>query len=341
MNCPDENLLADVLAGAGGAGALASVTSHMESCAACRELIAELARTAPSRVFPAEIAAGTPLHVDALHEGVIIDRFVLQRRLGAGGMGIVWSASQPDGEHVALKFLRGDDAEHRRRLVREARIARAIEHPNVVAVREVLEVSDLTGPVLVMDLVRGEPLEHRLSRPPPLSLGETAWLLEPVLRGVLAAHAQAVVHRDLKPRNILVDWSVPRAYVLDFGVAKILFAKDGESARITRSGTVVGTPQYMAPEQLFGEANVDHRADIWSLGTILYRCLAGVPPIVATSFGEVFKAITIGTIPPLRAVAPSLPEPLISLVDWMLVRDREERLGDLGYAADVLATFRS
>ena len=341
MICPDENMLSDYLAGS--AEDIEKITAHMESCATCRELIAELARTAPPRALPPAAANDEPLHVDALYAGVsIAGRFVLTRQLGAGGMGVVWAASETGGSEVALKFLRIEDAEHRRRLLREARIARALVHPSVVRVSEVLDSMELSGPVLVMDLVRGEPLEVRLSRAPLLTLGETAALLEPVIRGVVAAHALGIVHRDLKPRNILVEWNArpsPRAFVLDFGVAKILFAGEGESARITRSGIVVGTPQYMAPEQLFGEREVDHRADVWSMGTILYRCLAGAPPIVASSFGEVFKAITIGRIAPLREIAPSLPDRILSLVDSMLVCDRAHRLDNLAPVADVLAAF--
>ena len=343
MICPDENALADYLAGNASLADIDEVTVHMEACVACRELITELARTAPARTLPPDLPPDEPMHVDALYAGVALDgRFVLKRWLGAGGMGVVWAASDANGNDVALKVLRIADPEHRQRLLREARIARALVHASVVRVREVLETRQLSGPVLVMDLVRGEPLEERLSRAPRLTLRETAALLEPVVRGVTVAHAQGIVHRDLKPRNILVDWSAspdPRAYVLDFGVAKILFAGDGESARITRSGTVIGTPQYMAPEQLFGEKELDHRADVWSLGTILYRCLAGVPTIAASSFGEVFKAITVGRITPLREVAPSLPESVLSLVDSMLVRDRAHRLDDLAIAGDVLARF--
>ena len=345
MICPDENLLSDYLAGS--VDDLASITAHMESCAACRDLIAELARTAPPRARASEPAAeeavDEPIHVEALYAGIsIAGRFVLTRHLGAGGMGIVWSASRADGTEVALKFLRIEDPEHRRRLVREARIARAVVHPSIVRVHEVLEASRLTSPVLVMDLIAGAPLERRLARAPLLTLRETAVVLEPVVRGVLAAHAQGVVHRDLNPRNILVDWDAtpaPRAYVLDFGLAKILFAGEGESARITRSGLVVGTPQYMAPEQLFGEPEVDHRADVWSMGSILYCCLAGVPPIAVRSFGEVFKRISTGRIAPLREVAPTLPEPILSLVDAMLVHDPADRLDDLAPVADMLARF--
>ncbi len=344
MICPDENLLADYLAGNATAEDREAVRSHMEVCVACLQLIAELARTAPARTFsPDDGPWEEPLHVDALHAGVsILRRFVLTHRLGAGGMGVVWSASEPNGHHVALKFLRSEDSEHQRRLLREARIARAIVHPSVVRVREVLSSPQLSGPVLVMDLVHGQPLEERLCRAPLLDVRETAALLEPVVRGVLAAHAKGIVHRDLTPRNILVEWDArpsPRAYVLDFGVAKILEAAEGESARITRSGLVVGTPQYMAPEQLFGERAVDHRADVWSMGAILYRCLAGVAPIAASSFGEVFKAITIGRIAPLREAAPSLPESVLSMVDSMLVRDRAQRLNDLGPVADTLAAL--
>lgn len=341
VRCPDENTLSSYLVGEATAKDIHVVRAHIDECVECRQLVAEFMREAPLRAPPRDAEERVVLHVEALYPGIEIgDQFVLVECLGSGGMGVVWAARTYGGREVALKFLRTEDAEHRRRLLREARIARSVTHPHLVGIREVLDSPQLSGPVLVMDRVHGRPLEERLATGAPLTLSETATLLAPVVQGVAHAHAQGIVHRDLKPSNILVEWNAspfPRAHVLDFGVAKILFAGEGESARITRSGAVLGTPQYMAPEQLFGEGEIDRRADVWSVGAILYQCLAGVAPISVRTFGEVFKVMTIGKIQALRELMPGLPETVLLLIDTMLVRDRQKRLNNLEPVATLLA----
>src|SRR5439155_19831733 len=165
-------------------------------------------------------------------------------------------------------------------LVREARAATVIQHPNILGVEDIVDIGG--APMLVMDLLEGESLGDCLSRRRQLPLPEIADIMLKVVSAISAAHAAGIVHRDLKPDNIFLvtrsdgTWDVK---VLDFGLAK-LTATEGDAATsggggLTRSGDIVGTPQYMAPEQAFGERDIDHRVDIWALGVILFECLTG------------------------------------------------------------------
>jgi serine/threonine-protein kinase len=274
---------------------------------------------------------------------VIAGRFRLERPLGEGGMGIVWEAAHlVTRKPVALKFVkRGrDEAVTRQRFLREARAACAVRHASVVQVHDVLELEGGL-PVMVMDLLHGETLAARLEREKKLSLEETARTLLPVCSALGCAHNLGIVHRDLKPENVFLatepDGS-SSVKVLDFGIAK-LTAVEGEAARTseTMTGGILGTPYYMAPEQIFGEKDIDHRADIWALGVIVYECLAGVRPTRADNVGQVLKLVMSDRIEPIETVAPELPPPVASLIGRMLSRDRDARPANMHVVIDVLA----
>ncbi len=228
-------------------------------------------------------------------------------------MSVVWAGTHvTTGREVALKLLKADAAKDeptRRRMLREARAASAVRHPNVVEIQEVLELED-GSPVLVMDLLRGESLRERLIRRAPLSVQETATLLLPVVAAVGTAHAAGIVHRDLKPENIFLaqEGGHTVVKVLDFGIAKVSAASNAHSQvnALTHTGTMLGTPYYMAPEQIVGEG-IDHRADIWSLGVIVYECLIGVRPTEADNIGKILKRVLTNEIEPLSQKAPDLP----------------------------------
>lgn len=277
---------------------------------------------------------------------VVADRYRLDRRIGQGGMGSVWAASHMVTRRaVALKFLRRSEEseESRRRFLREARAASAVSHPNVVEVLDFLEVSE-GSPVLVLELLEGESLTGRLARVGKLSVAQTAEIMSAVVSAVGAAHAEGIIHRDLKPDNIFLQrerggGSVVK--VLDFGIAKVTMLDDDtrKDAGLTHTGAILGTPVYMSPEQVFAEADLDHRADIWALGIILYRCLSGIVPTEAPSVGQVYKIIVAGSIAPLREVAPHVPPELAALIDGMLSRDRSARPSDLRPVLQVLQRF--
>ncbi len=279
----------------------------------------------------------------------IAERYQLERLLGEGGMGQVWAATHLiTRKRVALKFLKASGRTREtmvRRFMREARAVSAVNHPNVVAVHDLLELEDGT-PVMVMDLLRGVSLAARLAQVKRLELGELSTILVPVISAVGTAHAAGIVHRDLKPDNIMLHTGPDgriEPKVLDFGIAK-LSATEGEAAataHLTNTGAVLGTPYYMAPEQVFGEKDIDQRADVWAMGVIIYECLAGVRPVQGDNFGQLFKAIATGRIAPLESVAPHVPVEITELVARMVERDRARRCADLREAYTVLSRYGS
>jgi serine/threonine protein kinase len=261
-------------------------------------------------------------------------------------MGVVWAAQEIEtGAPRALKFLRSgadgpEDPDAVKRFLREARAAAAVRHPHVVAIHEVLQLPD-GRPVMVMALLTGESLRQRLIREGGMSLEKAASILLPVASAVGAAHQQGIVHRDLKPDNIFLGAGASAVTVLDFGIAKVtrLDSSVTQSVGLTGTGEVMGTPNYMAPEQVFGERDVDHRCDVWALGVIMYECLTGILPTRAANIGQVFKLIVAGGIKPLDSVLPDAARPIVELVHRMLARRRELRPFDLNEVASLLGRY--
>jgi serine/threonine-protein kinase len=262
---------------------------------------------------------------------VVAGRYRLERPLGQGGMGEVWAASHLiTRKHVALKALKAEKAarpELVRRFFREARAATAVGHPNVVAVHDVFSFEG--GPVMVMELLEGESLGEKLRRQGTLSPAELAAVLVPVVSAVGTAHARGIVHRDLKPENIFLargegESCTPK--VLDFGIAKLAEEElSSDAADLTRTGSMVGTPFYMAPEQAAGERDFDHRCDVWALGVIGFEALVGRRPFGGDNFGQIFKRIITEEPASLRQLLPDLPRNLADLIDDMLVKERTAR----------------
>jgi tRNA A-37 threonylcarbamoyl transferase component Bud32 len=279
---------------------------------------------------------------------VLAKRYRLDERLGQGGMGEVWAATHlVTRRRIAIKFLLWSVAsspEMRHRFVREARAACAVEHPNVVQVFDVVELEDGT-PVIVMELLSGETLRARLDRSVRLSLEETCSLLVPAVAAVATAHELGVVHRDLKPENIFLASEGSRGEtvkVLDFGIAKVvgIEGEPAEAEPITSTGSTIGTPSYMAPEQTLGEKDVDHRADVWALGVVLYECLAGVRPLRGSTVGQVVMSLATDGVRPLAEVAPDVPEEARALIMRMLERERGARPQNLWQVHELLSGFR-
>ncbi len=250
-------------------------------------------------------------------------------------MGEVWAARELEtGEPRAVKFLKGSSSsdERRRRFLREARAAMTLRHPNVVTIHG---VEDGEQPFMVMDLLAGETMRAHLERNPRLSLRAALTLMMPVIAAVGAAHAHAIVHRDLKPENVFLspreDGAV-EVRVLDFGVAK--FAASLSTPALTESGDRLGTPRYMSPEQARGARGVDHRADLWSIGLMLYEMLSGRHPIAGDSVQAIFRAITFDPIAPLEV---DVPADVREVVMKMLSRDPAQRPRDLREVVAVLA----
>jgi serine/threonine-protein kinase len=274
------------------------------------------------------------MHKELRAGAVIASQYVLERELGTGGMGVVWAAEKvSDRTKVALKFLRTDRPRSEsvcQRFLQEARAARRINHAGVVQIHDVVE--DGTGlPVLVMDLLVGETLASRLEREGPMTAEDAIELLLPAADAVAAAHDQRIIHRDLKPENLFLctrEGQAPEVRVLDFGIAKVM-RDDPDGARsgvMTSTGVVLGTPFYMAPEQLFSEGQIDERSDVWAFGVILYECIAGRRPFVGPSVGQVLRLIALDEYTPLSHAAANDPPPAVcDLVQRMLARDRTLR----------------
>ncbi len=261
-----------------------------------------------------------------------IGRYVVEHQLGVGGMGAVYLArEQATGDEVALKLMHGDAAQvadARKRFLREAKATMALHHDNIVRILDTLEHAG--APVIVMELLRGAPLSRAIEAKGKLGPAEAARVFVRVVSAVGNAHALGLVHRDLKPDNVLVLEGPPWVKVLDFGIAKIRkgYALE-ESSALTRTGMLVGTPYYMSPEQVFGDKSIDHRADIWSLGLMLYESLTGILPTRAATLHEVFSRLVTNSIPRLDEVEPSVPPDIATLVARMLARERSARPMDL------------
>jgi serine/threonine-protein kinase len=271
---------------------------------------------------------------------MVSGRYRLDRLLGEGGFALVWAATHVVTERrVALKFLKGvhaSDAQLRQRFLREARTASALSHANVIVIHDVFE--DEHGPVMVMDLLEGISLGQRLKRDRVLDLPTVAAVALAIISALESARAQRVVHRDLKPDNVFLVDAPPHAdrapfevKVLDFGIAKIM-AREGDDADaganpgLTHSGVLLGTPYYMSPEQIVGDRQIDHRSDVWSLGVILYECLAGVRPTEAETVGLVIRKIIVNeSIAPLRTHRPDLPADVCRIVERALSFERGAR----------------
>lgn len=252
----------------------------------------------------------------------------------------MWSARREGGERVALKFLQlGAGSFDARRLVREAQVLRDLQHPHIIEFQEVL--LDPAGyPVLVMELLQGEPLSGVLRRG-ALSLREVSAVLQPIAEALHFVHLKGLVHRDLKPSNLFLARGPGgvRPVLLDFGLVKLLGAlgtNQQMASILTRSGDLLGTPHYMAPEQLAGERSIDHHADIWSFGVILYECLAGRRPFQGETLGQLMKEILLGGVTPLRQLDLGLPPGLVALVDCMLQIRPGERPESMVLAREML-----
>lgn len=248
-------------------------------------------------------------------------QYEVERELGRGGMGAVLLARDVAlDRQVAIKVLPPDLAAHdtlRERFLRETRLAAGFNHPNIVSVHAVEQVDGLL--CLVMEYVDGETLTQRVRRGGPLSPAEAVRLLEETGWALAYAHSRGVIHRDVKPDNILIERATGRALITDFGIARST-AADG----LTRVGEVIGTPQFMSPEQAAGE-ELDGRSDLYSLGVVGFFALSGKLPFQAPT-AQALLGMHLTLAPPsLTSVRPELPSALGTVIDRCLAKDPEDR----------------
>ena len=275
-------------------------------------------------IRPGRLQAMTTARPDS-RLGTDLGPYRIERVLGRGGMGVVYLAEQQElGRKVALKLLPDElahDADFRARFERESRLAAAIDHPNVIPLYEAGEVDGVL--FLAMRYVDGTDLASRLHEG-PLPNATAIELLAQVAGALDAAHAKGLVHRDVKPGNVLLDRTGsderPHAYLTDFGLTK----QAGSETGLTRAGAFLGTPAYMAPEQVDG-TEVDGRADQYALGAMAFECLTGRVPFVRDKEVAVALAHLKDPVPSAVALQPALPTPVDVVLAKVMAKDREAR----------------
>ena len=250
---------------------------------------------------------------------------------GQGGMGVVLKGYDPSlGRFVAIKVLKPAMASNgmaRKRFLRAAKMAAAVSHDHVITIHAVDQVENM--PILVMEYVVGVSLGERIERTGPLELDEILRIASQTAAGLAAAHAQGQVHRDIKPANILLENGVERVKITDFGLARI-----ADDVRITQTGFVAGTPEYMSPEHPSGKA--DHRSDLFSLGSVMYAMCTGRSPFRAATIVDAIRRVCDDTPRPVREVNRDIPDWLAAIIDRLLAKNPDERFQSAEEVAKLL-----
>jgi formylglycine-generating enzyme required for sulfatase activity len=370
FSCPEAAQLKDLLDGKVSADLQGRLTSHLDLCERCQKILEGLADDAeswsatarhlsdqPSPPEPAlqqvvdKLRVGdrpTETQAESIEESDYslsflrapeapgyrgrLGNYDVIEVLGAGGMGIVLRAFDPALHRiVAIKVLAphlATSANARRRFNREALAAAAVGHDHVVTIHAVEEAEGL--PFLVMQYIRGVSLQDRLDRSGPLELEQILRIGTQIASGLAAAHAQGLIHRDIKPGNILLENGVERVKITDFGLARAV-----NDAGLTQSGVVSGTPQYMAPEQARGES-LDTRADLFSLGSVLYAMCTGRPPFEAATIMGVLRQVSDETPRPIRETHPEVPPWLANLIAKLQAKAPKDRFQSAAEVARLL-----
>jgi eukaryotic-like serine/threonine-protein kinase len=258
---------------------------------------------------------------DALAEA-LAGRYVIEHELGHGGMASVYQARAPGrAEPVAIKVMNPNlaDALDSKRFIREMGVAASLDHPLIVPLID----SGHAGALLfyVMPFVSGESLYDRLQRERRLPVPDAVGIARDVATALAYAHERGVMHRDVKPENILL--ARDRALIADFGLARAIGAAD--YTKLTATGVIVGTLYYMSPEQLREEPDLDQRTDVYSLGCMLYEMLSGEPPYTGRTLTEIASRILRGPIPSVRRLRPEVPAPVDQAIGRALAKARADR----------------
>jgi serine/threonine protein kinase len=279
-------------------------------------------------------------------EGFFLNEYKILERLGKGRMAGVYKAQHQLGQIVAIKVLppsKALDANLLGRFQREARLALRLKHPNIVRTFQTGTADGLH--YIVMEYLEGETLEEVLTRRGKLPPGEAVRLVYQALQGLQHIHAQGLVHRDLKPANMMLVGSTPDSTLratlklLDIGLGRTLFDETAGEENLTSEGVLLGTPDYMSPEQAHDPRTIDIRADIYSLGCVLYHLLAGQPPFPDTNIISQMIRHATEAPKPLKAFNPAVPDGLQQIVNWMMAKDAAQRYPTPERAAQALQVF--
>ncbi len=295
----------------------------------------------PAETGEASAAASSQMSLDFLTPSSLsqslgkLGEYDILGVIGSGGMGIVLRAQDAAlNRIVAIKVLRPELAAHgasRQRFLREAQKAAAITHDHVVTIHAVGEANGL--PYIVMEYIVGVSLEERIRRTGPLKVEEILRIGMQSASGLAAAHAQGIVHRDVKPSNILLENGIERVKIADFGLARA-----ADDAQITQAGVVAGTPEFMSPEQA-RDQKVDYRSDLFSLGSVLYAMCTGRSPFRASSIAAAIHRVCEDTPRPIGDVNRDIPEWLIAIIDRLLAKKPDDRFESATHVAELLGNY--
>ncbi|MDB5220287.1 MAG: Protein kinase, partial [Myxococcaceae bacterium] len=279
---------------------------------------------------------------------IIAGKYRIDAAIGDGGMASVFAAySSALGSHVAIKLLKPElamDLNLVGRFVREGRIAARIDSPHVARIHEFGICHTNCVPFIAFELLHGDDLEKVLAAHGPMPVSLAVDYVMQALVGVAAAHSHGIAHRDLKPANLFrvqTPGQPPLIKVLDFGVAKALRGLELDRGPQTSTSALMGTPPYMAPEQLRSSKRIDARADIWSLGVVLYELLTAAHPFDGATFGALLAAIMKGSPVPIERHRADLPPPLVAVILKCLQKERDQRFQSVKELATALAPFGS
>ena len=263
-------------------------------------------------------------------------RYQVEREIGKGGNARIYLAHDPGGHRVALKVLHPEllVSVAADRFLREIRLSSQLEHPHIARLLDSGEMDWIV--YYVMTYVEGPTLREHLGQVHRLAIGEAVRLAEDLLDALDHAHAHGIVHRDVKPENVVL--SSAGAVLLDFGIARAVAASGSD--RLTRSGIAVGTSTYMSPEQITALKEIDHRSDIYSIGCVLFECLAGHPPFSHRNEAVVLQLHLTQPAPDLRTLRPDTPRELAEAIARALAKPPEARWHSAAAMRESLAVAR-
>ncbi len=348
--CPPEDDILAFVEGTKSGREREAVEAHLSDCASCRRLVSALARDATdgTDLGARRAAAATGLVGELTPGAVVAGKYEILEVLGRGGMGVVLLAFHRTlRQRVALKFLLGEharDAGLVSRFFREARAAAALGSDHVVRILDADRDPQTGAPFVALEYLDGRDLARVLREDGPLPIATAVdWALQ-AAEALALAHRHAIVHRDVKPANLFLarqpDGSL-RLKVLDFGIAKMAASVAHTSGSTDQTGPamVLGSPRYMAPEQLKDSSSVDERADVWALGVTLFELLTGASAFGGTSLIELCASIAVDEPRSLRALRAEVPPALEGAVLRCLVKPREGRTASMGQLAADLAPY--